>query len=145
MKSWWGIYNIRSLDGLPAFSVGMGLGVKFAMPGDIFRSQVGVTRNVDSSHRVIKSSTQRLSSPSDRDLVPKMISSSMNPVVETSSLSQKLRGYGFRLDPSSLVLALLPLFIAFISGVLLGLLYTFPLFRGAARLSPSYTQPLARI
>jgi len=149
MKNWWGIYNIRSLDGLPAFSVGMGLGFKFeinferllqGMRGDIPGSQVEVTRSAGSSHRVINSSVLHPSSPSDRNPVPKMISSSLNSILETSSLSQVLRGYHSRHeDPPSLVSAFLPLLIAFILGVLLGQMYdkhTFPLSRGLLDSAP---------
>jgi len=141
MKQWWGKFNIKSLDGLPAFSVGMGLGVKFGrllqgMRGDIPRSQAGVAR---ASHRVINSNEIR---PSDRN-VPKMISSSPNLIFETSSLSQILRGYRSRLEGlQSLVSALIPLFIAFILGVLLGRMYdnqTFPISPRAARFGLSYT------
>jgi hypothetical protein len=127
MKHWWGKYNIRSLDGLPAFSVGMGLGVKFERLLKGMRG--GFTPN-----RVINSNEIRPSS-SDRN-APKMISSSPNLIFETLSLSQILQGYGSRLgDLPSLVSALIPLFIAFVLGVLLGQMYdkhTFPLSLGAA-------------
>lgn len=152
MKHWWGKYNLRSLDGLPAFSVGMGLGFKFevnfqhllqGMRSDIPRSQTGVTQNADSSHGVINSNAARLclSSPSDRNLIPKMIKSSPNSIFETSSLLQVLQGYRFRLENfPSLVSALLPLFIAFIFGVVLGQMYdkrAFPLsLVGTAWFSP---------
>lgn len=145
MKHWWGKYNLRSLDGLPAFSLGMGLGFKFevnfqrllqGMRGDISGSQAAVTRNADSSHRVTDSNALRLSSPTDRNFVPKMINSNPNLIFETS-LSQVLQSYRFRIkDFPSLVSALLPLLIAFILGLLLGQMYdkhTFPL-SGAARL-----------
>jgi len=148
MKNWWGIHNVRSLDGLPAFSVGMGLGFKFevnfgrllqGMRSDILGSQFEVAQNANSSRRVINSSP----SPSDQSLMPKMIGTSLNSIFETSSLSQLLRDYRSRHEaPPSPVSALLPLFIAFILGVLLGQMYdkhTFPLSQGAARLSSSFT------
>lgn len=143
MKHWWGKYNTRSLDGLPAFSVGMGLRVKFerllqGIRGDISGSQASrVARN--SIPRVINDNELQ---PHDQN-GPKMISSSPNLIFETSSLLQILQGYRARIeDLPSLVSALIPLFIAFILGVLLGQMYdkhTFPLSPGAARLSLSYT------
>ena len=136
MKRWWEIHNIRSLDGLPAFSVGMGLGFEFevtfhrllrGMRGDIPGSQAEVARNAKSSHRVINSTALPPSSASDRNLVPKMISSSLNSIFKTSSVSHILKGYHSRIeDLPSLVPALLPLFIAFILGVLVGQMYNRP-------------------
>ncbi|KAF8154781.1 hypothetical protein B0H34DRAFT_676494 [Crassisporium funariophilum] len=141
MRHWWELHNIRSLDGLPAFSVGLGLKYRFGTTlARVFGAkgrvppvltQASVPRNSASSNPYIPDNIvpRHMGTLTIENVaIDKPSSESM-----TVALARAIDSYQ---DLSSLVLVLLPFILIFAFGLLLGREY-----ERSSNIYPGYGRP----